>query len=346
MRGLSRGRLMLVIAFVVLVAGSVVAVIGSRTAADAEEALAAANDRIAVGQAQVAAEEDRVAAAQDVLSVANDALAAAVADSATAESDVAAAEQTLARAAEDLATAEDTLDRARDAASAYFESTIRLVDEATAAVLLDDRFLQIRRDQQTAALAEDYEEVSRLQEELNELIDEANGLLRGFGRSFAALPSPEPDVNGIDFVGPMRLHSMSTLDIDPPTGPADVEATILEVIPCRTAGNNGCDYRVVITFTESNTLEATVNRLGVRWIERSGNRWWINQTGEFQDVTVVIGADGTVTHTLFFFTDADDRQRRVMGGRVRIRYNGTDAEGNRFRGDISARLERPPDPEV
>ena len=46
------------------------------------------------------------------------------------------------------------------------------------------------------------------------------------------------------------------------------------------------------------------------------------------------------------FVDSESRHRRIMGGRVRIRYNGTDAEGNRFRGDITTRLERPSDPEV
>ena len=167
-----------------------------------------------------------------------------------------------------------------------------------------------------------------------------NDRLRGFGSALRELPPPGLDPRATEFVPPMRLHQTSDLIIDPPTGPAEVAATMVDVVACRTAGNNGCDYRVTVTFTESNTLGATIDRVGVRWIERGGNRWWINRDGEFQDVSLVIAADGRATYSFSIFVDSESCPRRIMGGQLRFRYNGTDDEGNSFRGNLTASLER------
>jgi hypothetical protein len=226
------------------------------------------------------------------------------------------------------------------AVSAFYRAAADVVERATAAVGLNQRVLRIRRDQQAAVLAGDYEEAERLQGELDPLVREANAGLTIINAVFDELPPPGLEPRAASPFS-LRLHTPSDLDIDPPTGPAKVEASFPDNVECRIAGSNGCDYRVVITFTESNALEATINRVGVRWIERSGNRWWILRSGEFDDVDIVIAPNGTATYVVTMFADSDSRERRILGGKVRIRYNGIDAEGNRFSGDKTSKLERP-----
>ena len=224
--------------------------------------------------------------------------------------------------------------------AAYLEQSAAAADALPELLTLNETLVRLRTAQQEAAEAGDYDRVHDLESRIDDLLQDANQAMFRFGGIVRAMPPAGVDPGAGTPLDVPLLHTSSDVAIEVPTGPADIEATILDVIPCRLAGNNGCDYRVVITFTESNALGATVSRIGVRWIERSGNVWWISRDGEFEDVDLRIEPNGTASFTVGIFADSESDHRRIRGGRVRIRYNGVDDEGNRFRGDMTSRLER------
>jgi hypothetical protein len=127
----------------------------------------------------------------------------------------------------------------------------------------------------------------------------------------------------------------------PPTGRAIIEATAGEEIPCTPWGNGGCRYEWTIVFTESNWLDVTIERLAVRYDERGGRSYWVSVDGEWRDVTIRVPAGGTERYSGWVRTDADGDMHNIMGGKVKLRFRGTDAEGNSISGSVSAILVRP-----
>ena len=328
------------VGFLGLVGGGLVAFLGSAAAEDAADQLASARSRLAAEESEVAGGELRVAAAEQALAIVRVTLTSAIDSRKTAEARVVDAEEVLGTAESALAEADATRARTEGAVLAFYSAAADVVARATEVIASDDRFLHLRREQQAFALAGEYAEVTRLDEELSALTGLVNPQLDGLSAVFTDLPQPELGPGNDPPLAALLLLASSPVFIDPPTGPAEVTATIPDLIECIPAGRNGCDYRVTVTFEESNTLEATVERVGIRWIERARNSWWIARDGEFEAVEIVIPADGVWTQTVFIFVDADSRHRRIMGGRVRIRFNGTDAESNKFKGELTARLER------
>ena len=98
-----------------------------------------------------------------------------------------------------------------------------------------------------------------------------------------------------------------------------------------------------VTFTETNWLDVTIERVAVRYDERGGRSYWISVDGEWRDVSFTVPAGGTDTYSGWVRTDDDDDMRNIMGGKLKFRYRGTDAEGNAISGSVNAVLVRPED---
>ncbi len=312
---------------VLVVASAIMAWLGVRARADAEQDLEASRADLA---ATITAASDAAAS-----------LASAVEDRDAAAASLANAKRGLTVQEERLAVAEAALPVAEQAMWTFLDAAAAAVEQAAAPAAFHPQMVQIRRDQVTAAGEGEYGEFNELQLSFNSVCADANAELQEFSDLVVALPARDPKANGVPGYEAIDPYTEADLLLDVPTGPAEVTATAPDVVPCIVSGNSGCEYVFQVTFTESNTLAATIERIAVRWIERSGNTWWFDADGEWKDEDLVIPASGTMTYTDSIWTDADDEMRRIMGGTVRLRYNGTDAEGNAFNGSISATLERP-----
>lgn len=305
-----------------LAVGVAASVGGAKAAANADDDLAAARDR--------------VAAALEAVADAEKLLEGARSDAAVAEEESQTADDALARARSARSEAEAAVPVAEEAALDLLAAAAEAVDAAATGPAALQPIVEGRAELLSAARAGDYEGFHEIQVDFNAACEAANAWLEALDAVYVA-PALATAAAG----GPLGTYPLSELTIDPPTGPAEVTATLPDDIPCKATGNAGCEYRVAVTFTGANTLEATVDRMATRWIERGGNSWWVSTDGEWQDAELVIPADGSVTHSFWIWTDADDKMRRIMGGKLRFGYSGIDAEGNKFRGTLYARLERP-----
>lgn len=329
----------LIAALVGAAAAVVLAVVAFLSLSSTQEERDAAAADLAVLQTQIEdAEAARDAAAVD--------RAAAGDDLREANRRVVAAEQALADAEERESEFEADARQAAaahqgllDAAAAFPAAgadVLAAVEEhlATAAELAE-----LRAQQAEAVAGGRYRTYNTLQDRYNRLVDDFNEQADAVRAAVDALPSFV--YRGVDSAvvppAPVGLEEQDT-ELDPPTGPARVVGSLPDTIPC-TPRSDGCRWTWEITFTETNALGVVIDRIGYRYIDTRGSVW-ILESGEWRDVTVRLAANGTASWDTWVQTLNPAERPNLQGGTVRVRWEGTDAEGNRITGSASARLAR------
>jgi hypothetical protein len=121
-----------------------------------------------------------------------------------------------------------------------------------------------------------------------------------------------------------------------PVGPAVITASIPDPVPCTPWDVSGCKWNYAVTFTESNGISVTIERIGQRYTDRGGTVWVVG-TSEWFDRTIKVPARGTGKYTSWVRTRPDD-DPDLQGGTVTISWSGHDAKGNFITGSISATL--------
>lgn len=121
-----------------------------------------------------------------------------------------------------------------------------------------------------------------------------------------------------------------------PTGPAKVVASLSSPVPCEDEGNNTSQWDYTVTFSEENGVGATVLRIGERYIDKKGNVW-IGENGEWSDDTISIDGNGSADYSSFVFS-TNGGKGDLRGGTLQVSYTGTDANGNKFQGKVTATL--------
>jgi hypothetical protein len=141
--------------------------------------------------------------------------------------------------------------------------------------------------------------------------------------------------------GPMVEPRVATepLALDPPTGPAVVAVELPDQVGCSAWGNEGCHYQWTAKFVESNWLDATITRIGVRY--RGGGGYCTVGGSEWHDVSVTVDANGDGTWSGALHVDRDAECRPVIGGDLLVNWKGTDADDNSLSGRATADLENP-----
>ncbi len=326
------------VAIAALVVGAVVAMLGLSSAADANEDRDTASAEAATQRQLVTDAEQDLADLRLHLENAQ----AQVTETATilVEQESARDEATVR-----LSTAEQLLQETtaeiperRAEAQAFVEASSPFVDAAFAYFATCQRLLELRIDQEAEALDRDYRSFNRLQGQYNDLTEVANVELEVIGNFVAALPSLT-GVNALAGPSTERLAA-SEVSLDPPTGRARIQAsTTADPIPCTPYSGNGCRYNWEVTFTQTNWLQVTIDRVAIRYYERGGRSYWSSTSGEWRDVTIIIPAGGTASYDNSIDTTATSKQ--IMGGRLNFRYQGTDADGNSISGRVTVSLERP-----
>jgi hypothetical protein len=256
-----------------------------------------------------------------------------------AQSELVAARNDLAAAQGNVARLGARLPKATQEAGVLASGTSVLIDAASRFAGHAATAAEIRLGQVAAVADAKYRGYNELQVDYNELVPDLEAALDELANLVARfkIPGSRPALD----VGELPTFGVVEVELDPPTGPAKVKATLPEVIPCTPYGDNGCSYTIVIHFAETNMLEATVERMAVRYIERGGRKYWYRSSGEWWDTSLEIDRGGTASHTLRISTDDADKMKRIMGGTVKFRFRGHDADGNSISGTVTARLERP-----
>jgi hypothetical protein len=323
-----------------LLVGAVVLVLGitsaSGAASDREEAESAAADQ-----------QSAVAAARRDLSDAVTALENAQAEGSQARADLQTAEATLEDTGATLAAVDSALEGLLDQIPAFVISASDLTAGAAAVVPGIEDLVAQRRSQVEAILAGDYREFNDLRsaylepagtvaQELDDLATQFEGL--------PAVPLSEP----YEYLGSSLEGSVpdEPQELDPPTGPAVITVELPGEIPCDPWGDGGCRYSWIAQFVESNWLDVTIDRIGIRYRRGSGY-CTIGVAGEsasereWDDVNITVSANGTDSTSGSLVIDPSDECWPVRGGELLLRWEGTDGEGNRLSGRATAPLENP-----
>ncbi len=328
------------VAIAALVVGAVVAMLGLSSAAEANEDRDTASAEAATQRQLVTDAEQDLADLRLDLENAQ----AQVTETATilVEQESARDEATVR-----LSTAEQLLQETtaeiperRAEAQAFVEASSPLVDAAFVYFATCQRLLELRIDQEAEALDRDYRSFNRLQDQYDDLTEVANVELEAMAEVVAALPSL---TGARALAGPSTERlAASEVSLAPPTGRARIEAsTTADPIPCTPYSGNGCRYNWEVTFTQTNWLQVTIDRVAIRYYVRSGRSYWYSTSGEWRDVSIIIPAGGTASYDGSVRTAEDDDMRLIIGGRLTFRYRGTDADGNSISGQVTVRLERP-----
>ncbi|OQY16467.1 MAG: hypothetical protein B6I35_15810 [Anaerolineaceae bacterium 4572_32.2] len=122
----------------------------------------------------------------------------------------------------------------------------------------------------------------------------------------------------------------------PPVGPAVIEASIPNPVPCTPWSTDGCKWSYAVTFAETNGISVTINRIGQRYTDRNGTVWVVG-TSEWFDRTIKVPARGTGKYSSWVRTSPGD-DPDLQGGTVTISWSGRDTRGNLITGSISASL--------
>ncbi|MBN1202863.1 MAG: hypothetical protein JXJ20_13525 [Anaerolineae bacterium] len=127
-----------------------------------------------------------------------------------------------------------------------------------------------------------------------------------------------------------------TLTFTPSADQAEVVASLPESIPCTKDGDE-CRYDIVVTFTEQAGLGAQVEDLRLRYIDRDGGVW-VGGAGisARYDDPLEIPVLGRAVYDTWVRTED-----KLMGGSIRVLYEGHDANGTPFSGELTAALEWP-----
>ena len=151
-------------------------------------------------------------------------------------------------------------------------------------------------------------------------------------------PTSTPTLTSTRRPSPTRTFTSTRTPI--PSGPAQVAASLPDTIPCTPWENDGCIWNYKVTFTETNGVPATVERIGRRYIDTHG-KIWAAESGEWFDKTIVIPGHGSNTYSSWVRTRFED-EGDLRGGIVKVSFTGRDANGNPFSGNVSAHLASPP----
>jgi len=331
---------LMVVAGVVMVAGAAVAVLGLASSAQAHD------DR-AEAQAQAETERGLVGEAEQELASLQLESQTAQAELEEAQAAVGQAETVQNGMTADLASAQELLLQTNSEipgrqaeARAFVDAAGPVIDIGSACLATGLRILDLRAEQEARALDGDYRGFNRLQGDYNGLTEAANLEMDAFAGAVTALPS----LTGVGALTALAGEPLAASDVNlnPPTGRARVTAaTTSDPIPCTSFSTNGCRYNWKVTFTETAWLGVTIERIAIRYDERGGRAYWYSESGEWRDVNVVIPAGGTASYDGGVQTTDDSDMRLIMGGRLKLRYQGTDADGNSISGSASAQLERP-----
>ncbi len=121
------------------------------------------------------------------------------------------------------------------------------------------------------------------------------------------------------------------------TGPAKVVGSIVPRSIAPTAwGENGCRWDYTVTFTETNGVEATIERLGRIYLDIQGVQWTVG-AAEWFDKIIIIPPGGSSKYSSWVRT-TNDSTPDLRSATVTVSFTGHDANGNAFSGRVQARL--------
>jgi hypothetical protein len=284
--------------------------------------------------------EAAVAQQQGAVALAGQELTAAESDLEAAREDGAVAAAELSDSEAQRADTKATLEVARMEIPAF----VAAVDAASASAA------EVRsaigelpaqgRTQVEALIALDYVAFNALRAQYAELTTSVAGQLDGYSSQMESLPHVSIS-NPYQYDGPTEEARVPTepVALDPPTGAAVIAVELPDQLACDAWGNAGCHYQWTARFVESNWLDVTITRIGVRY--RGGGGYCTGVGSEWVDVTLNVDANGDAGWSDQLHVDRDSECRPVIGGDLLVRWEGTDAEGNDLSGRITADLERP-----
>lgn len=293
-----------------------------------------------------AAETDRIDAERAVAAV-EEAIGGAEADLADAEATLEATHEAKDEATAELAATEEERDRLRaelttleNQAPDFVAATTDLLATAGETEAAVAALVARRRAQAEALAGDDFATFNDRLANYAQPAAQAAAQLTGFFSQAEGLPA----VNLRDpyrYDGPPgeEMGTSEPARLEPPSGPAQVEMTLPEQVACTPFGNGGCKYSWEAKITESNWLEVTITRIGVRY--RGGGGYCV-VGDEWSDVTRVVPADGNTTWSGSLIEDRDGECAPVLGGDLLVRWEGTDAEGHSLSGRATADLASPP----
>lgn len=198
----------------------------------------------------------------------------------------------------------------------------------------------IRTQQIDAGARGDHQAFNDLQARYREQAGTWDRTAVGYADLLATLPS----INHDDLVGqlpsgapsPTPPAPASDAVLAPPTGPAVVTSTLPGAIPCDPSGD-GCDWEYEVTFTETNGLAVTVQRIGRRYVDLRGSVW-ASESGEWHDETIEIEPYGTDTYSSWV-RDGGGDPPDLDGATLIVSWSGVDADGNPFSGEVRSTLQ-------
>ena len=323
----------------VLVVGAVVALMGLQLQAAAVDARSAASAQAETQLELVADTEQGLVDLRLEIGRKRDTVEEATTSVEEAESARNATEIRVSAARGELQKTEAEVPERVIEAREFIDAVTPLADIASAHLESERRILDCRSEQVEMGSEGNVREFNRAQNQFNEMADAANVELETLDRLLAALP-PLVETGPRLGVGTSRF-TVSEVVLDPPTGRAQVQTNAPDLIPCTPQGTEGCRYDWVATFTETNWLDVTIERIAVRYVERGGRAYWFNSSGEWSDVHIIIPASGSATYDSWVRTDSEADSRLIIGGKLKLRWEGRDAEGNSLSGSLTVPLERP-----
>lgn len=156
-------------------------------------------------------------------------------------------------------------------------------------------------------------------------------------RTLTPTRTPTPSITPTATLAPTATYT--PLPTHTPSGPAVIEASIANPIPCKTWGDDGLTWDFTVTFTESNGVPATVEWLQRIYTDKDGARWSSDFEG-FEKIIAIAGGGSNTYSSLvrIKFNDPPD----LRGARLTFSWSGHDAKGNPFSGSISTMLAEAP----
>ena len=317
----------------VLVFGVVLAVAGIAVAVAGFLAASAAASDLSDAEVAVAQIADEIAEAEKGLAEAESARETADADASEVTAQLAAAEDERSRA-------RAMLNAVADGAPVLVEAATDLLASAGDTQTALTGLVDLRNAQVEALLASDYSGFNDLSKSYVDPAAAATARLAAFFTQVEDLPAASLR-DPYRYEGPAgdAMVASEPVPLDPPTGPAAVAMTLPEEVPCASWGNEGCSYSWTATIRESNWLQVTITRIGVRY--RGGGGYCV-VGDEWSDVSRLVEANGSTTWSGSLIEDRDGECAPIIGGDVLVRWEGTDGEGNTLSGRATADLASPP----
>jgi len=118
-----------------------------------------------------------------------------------------------------------------------------------------------------------------------------------------------------------------------------------KTIPCtpwvNASVSDGCKWEYEVTFTEKRGGNATIERIGRRYVDTKG-KVWTSGDGEWFDYTIDVPAKGSATYDSWVRTYPSGDPPDLRGATLKVSYSGTDESGRKFSGSVAAKLARSP----